>query len=288
MSEEFLTADFTCRKKLTHNDQLTDKSLPHTSILVAYHTFERNNCMNTLQDSVRRRHAGSVRRTDVNTFEHSWGDNSSHTGIKEKEHPEPTTSDNLSGPTSESCECSDWLQNLASSYGSSARAEHQYFEDKHNQEVMFVWVSKMFAQVRKYADEFNLRLSSDHLVVEYSEPGLHRVECPDRNDSFDAERFYFEGHFTTRRRALLLRGIGDEIDIFDVPADVWLGLSLNTIDEVDYPPFVKMHLTGGEGVMVTITTGGANNKTKNQLQIDTSSIPLLARLLFSQLIESSV
>lgn len=148
-----------------------------------------------------------------------------------------------------------------------------------NQDTTTYWISKLFAKLREFTDRFNCGLSTDFMMIECVPPDFHSIHIDDKSPGLTG--VVFEGHISTPNNTLLIRGIGRCIQAFLVPSSVWLGISLNELHEDDYPPFMTLRATK-DSLKTEVTVDGVERR----LKIESSSIALLAKVLFSQLIKS--
>lgn len=218
-------------------------------------------------------------------YETYWGIDSNHHQPVVPNFEQDSLGERLSSIRQRKCDCSDWLQELAQNYNCTDTVGRQYRQERHTESLIVYWVRALFESIRQCADKFNQQLNSDHLMVEYVEPEFHRVECSANETLFAVQRIFYECHFVANRWALLLRGVDNRLDAFIVPSDVWLGLSINTIDDSQYPSFFRIDVDSDNGLRAIVFS---DDNAAGNLPVDSASIPGLAKLLFSRLIEVSL
>lgn len=175
-------------------------------------------------------------------YDHLWGLNSKHRHDVQQDNAE-LIKNKLSRLKVKRCDCSSWMQELVADYSHEPRVEGEYATHVSNEKLIVFWLKKLFAELRTLANQFNDNLDEDYMFIEATEPEFHTVVCNEAPaPGKPGKEIYFEAHFVSRTAALLLRGFDHEIDVFIVPADVWLGISLNTIDQKDYPPILRLNL----------------------------------------------
>lgn len=216
----------------------------------------------------------------MKNYETSWGADSNHL-IAAPRVDYNALAQRLAEVRAQRCDCTDWLQELAKNYDRLEMSKREYDREKHVQSLIIYWVRTLFQAIRAYADEFNLQLNTDCRMVDYVEPEFHTVQCSEKGHSTAANTIFYEGHFVTQSSALLLRGVDHEIDVFVVPSAAWLGLAINTVDDSQYPPFVRLEIDASRGLRTMFCDLGTNG------HFDSESIQVLAKHLFSVLIESS-
>lgn len=216
---------------------------------------------------------------NMNTYESCWGQDSSHVFAPRLPHG------SVLQHLRTECDCDDWVQKLASAINLSDTTDEERSAHFNRQKTIVFWIKELFSNFNSIVYQFNSKIAQDRMWVECSEPEFHSVSCDDHNSdgTYESTRLYFEGHLSARDNTLLIRGLADEIDAFIVPSAVWLGISVNRVDEHDYPPFARIKVTGMKDAMIHLQ----ETQKDRQLHIESSSIPLLAKLLFSRLIESS-
>ena len=175
-------------------------------------------------------------------YDHLWGLNSKHRHDVQQDNAE-LIKNKLARLKVKRCDCSSWMQELVADYSHEPRVEGEYSTHVSNEKLMVFWLKKLFAELQTLVNQFNANLDENHMFIEGTEPEFHTVVCNEAPaPGKPGKEIYFEAHFVSRTAALLLRGFDHEIDVFIVPADVWLGLSLNTIDQKDYPPILRLNL----------------------------------------------
>ena len=216
----------------------------------------------------------------MSSYENLWGQESHHIFAPRLPHG------SVLEHVKTDCACDDWVQKLASSFNSSDTTDAERVTHSNTQQTIVFWIKQLFSNFNSIVYQFNSRADNEHLWIDCSDPQFHRVTCDEhRSDgSYESSKLYFEGHLASRNEALLIRGFADEIDAFLVPSAVWLGISMNSLDEHDYPPFARIKVNGMKDAIIHLS----ETKKERQLTIESSSIPLLARLLFSRLIEYSM
>lgn len=153
---------------------------------------------------------------------------------------------------------------------------------------MIFWVKALFEQLESFACQFNCRIGQPCLCVEVEKPAFHKVSCQEISifNPNGVEKLYYEGHIVNGRTALLLRGVDNEIDAFLLPASSLLRLSFNPDEEAGFLAFIKIYLDVAVPDRVTLQISSRDGERIEH--IETSSIPLLARYLFSAFIEESM
>ncbi len=222
----------------------------------------------------------------MNSYDGNWGIDSKHGRVPRAPKPTGVSTtgviNSYLSETTRKCACDDWLSKLSSNYQHGHHEDSEYVSHIKTQDALVFWINKLFAKLEGFADRFNCNLEASYTFIDSAPPDFHTVRCRANEEiSFhEIEKIVFEGHLSTRNATLLLRGNVDTIEAFVVPASVWLGLSINELDETDYPPFVILKIENDK-LKATI----ADPQATGDLPIDASSLPLLARLLFSKLIE---
>lgn len=216
----------------------------------------------------------------MNTYESLWGQESHHDFAPKLPHG------SVLQHLRTDCDCDDWVQKLALSVNSTDVAHSDRVMHSKTQQTIVFWIKELFSNFYSIVHQFNSRAEHEHLWIECSEPEFHSVTCDEHraDGSYETSKLYFEGHLAARNETLMIRGFDDEIDAFIVPSAVWLGISLNSLDEHDYPPFARIKVTGMKDAIIHLS----QTEKERELRIESSSIPLLARLLFSRLIEFSL
>lgn len=175
-------------------------------------------------------------------YDHLWGLNSKHRHDVQQDNAE-LIKNKLARLKVKRCDCSSWMQELVADYSHEPRVEGEYSNHVSNERLMVFWLKRLFSELQTLVNQFNANLDEDYMFIEGTEPEFHTVVCKEApTPGKPGKEIYFEAHFVSRTAALLLRGFDHEIDVFIVPADVWLGLSLNTIDQKDYPPILRLNL----------------------------------------------
>ncbi len=170
----------------------------------------------------------------------------------------------------------DWLQELAEAYETSEVNENSYFSKIASQDSMIFWVNRIFSELQILVDRFNCSLNHRCMQVNIIPPDFHKL--PLNENRRLGEAIAFEGHVSLLHDTLLIRGLDDEIMTWIVPAEIWLGLSLNEFDEHDYPPYARIKVTP---LNLTVTIA-----EEQSFLVDLESASTFSRLLFTQLIRT--
>lgn len=215
-------------------------------------------------------------------YDHLWGLNSKHRHDVQQNNAE-LIKNKLARLKVKRCDCSSWMQELVADYSHEPRVEGEYSTHVSNEKLIVFWLKKLFAELQTLVNQFNANLVEDYMFIEATEPEFHTVACTEAPaPGKSGKEIYFEAHFVSRTAALLLRGFDHEIDVFIVPADVWLGLSLNTIDQKDYPPILKLNLLSKEEAEPILSESGlraGDGIAKAGISVSKASMNLAGSLL---------
>ncbi|MBK9142499.1 MAG: hypothetical protein IPM23_08395 [Candidatus Melainabacteria bacterium] len=186
------------------------------------------------------------------------------------------------------CDCEDWLADLADSYQEVADGGSAYRDGILQRKLMVFWVKALFEQLEGFANQFNCRIAQPCLSVEVENPSFHKVSCQEVSvfNPNGVEKLYYEGHIVNGRTALLLRGVDNEVDAFLLPSSSLLRLSFNPDEEAGFVAFIRLYIDAATPDRVTLQISSLDGERIEH--IETSSIPLLARYLFSAFIEESM
>ncbi|MCA9801495.1 MAG: hypothetical protein KC777_05890 [Cyanobacteria bacterium HKST-UBA02] len=177
---------------------------------------------------------------------------------------------------------------LADGYNDFADSGAAYREGLFQRELMVFWVQSLFEQLESFANQFNGRIAQTCICVDVEKPEFHKVSCRDVSifNPNGIEKLYYEGHIVNGRIALFLRGVDNEIDAFLLPVSSLLRLSLNPDEGSNFVAFIRLYLDVAVPDRVALQISSLDGERIEELE--TSSIPLLARYLFSAFIQESM
>lgn len=218
----------------------------------------------------------------MSSYEDTWGAESRHySSLPEKTVPEKTAL--LETVKAKCCQPSDWLETLARTYNDTAySAARDYQHSSQAKCNMTFWMNKLFAKLETYATQFNFNVACPCIQLAVFMPEFHKIALSEgeSNYSTSSKKAVFDGHLSTANATLLVRGSDDTIVAYLVPAQQWLALSCKEVDPRDFPPMAEMQASKS-GLNTCIY---AHNEVR-ELFVDQETLPLLARFLFSELIE---
>ncbi|MBX9670595.1 MAG: hypothetical protein K2X93_23535 [Candidatus Obscuribacterales bacterium] len=168
------------------------------------------------------------------------------------------------------------MQELAEAYETAETYGNSYFSQIASQDSMIFWVNRIFSELQLLVDRFNRGLNHKSVQVNILPPDFHKLP-PNENGTYHRDAVSFEGHLSLLHDTLLIRGLGEKIIVWIVPAEIWPGLSLNEINEQDYPPYAQMKVTAYSAT-VTIKKG-------QSFEVDLESVSTFSKLLFTQLVQ---
>ncbi len=180
-----------------------------------------------------------------------------------------------------------WIKQLAQSALSQHEAEQKAWMAQHSQNDKDCsdWMDKLFDHMVSFGDQFNEMTSDISKHVDWETPAFHHVDCNDVLQECDkppGERVY-AGHLTFLRWALLMRGYSHEIQVYIIPSNMLLEMSIGTFDSRIYPPIVriKFHPNSTEKAHLRYSEG-AESLDK---EINSHALLELAKAFFSALVE---
>lgn len=231
----------------------------------------------------------------MTNYDNTWGTESSHSATMRR--PRSDEEFNLDTDFAlsqyscrEACKCLDWVGKLADSYckiGAGGQAEWKRANLDESRQIS--WIRMLFKQLRDYALSFNSMIGDPSRQIETSEPEFHHVRTIDEDLPEcegtcvrDGEITIFEGHLANHDWALVLRGCCSVVEAFVVPAGLLLGLTANTLSRSQFPAVITITLKDGHA-----TLSGNAGVNFGPVEVDTSSVPEIARLLFSYFVETA-
>ncbi len=182
-----------------------------------------------------------------------------------------------------------WIKQLAHSKQSEHEAEQKAWMAQHsdNDQDCSEWIDKLFEYMISYSDQFDQMTSELSMQIIWETPAFHHVDCNDilqESDRPPGDRVY-AGHLTYLDWSLMIRGYSHEIQVFIIPSNMLLQLSVGSFDSKIYPPVVRMkfHPDSTEKVHLKYHDGGESLDK----EINSHALPELAKAFFTALVEKA-
>ncbi len=183
-----------------------------------------------------------------------------------------------------------WIKELAHSKQSQLsqhEAEQKAWMAQHSQNDRDCseWIDHLFENMISFSDQFDDVVTEIAQQIEWETPAFHHVDCVDvlqESEKPPGEKVY-AGHLTYSEWSLMMRGYSHEIQVFMVPADMLLQLSIGTFDSTVYPPIVriKFHPESTEKAHLKYHDGSESLDK----EINSHALPDLAKAFFTALVE---
>jgi hypothetical protein len=137
------------------------------------------------------------------------------------------------------------------------------------------WIERIFDEFVRCADEFNKTNTDQSLFV-----NVYRPEYKYESSTYDtyvpnAKISVFKGHISTNKWGMLVQGHGTTIEIFVVPAENLLRLTLNDLRDTGFPPLM---------VITAVLVNGQPEWHIEEEVVSFHKLPLLGKELFGDLI----
>lgn len=179
-----------------------------------------------------------------------------------------------------------WIKQLAHSSQSKHDAEQQAWMEKHSQNDRDVseWMDHLFENMISFSDQFDQMMSDISQQIEWQTPAFHHVDCNDvlqESDRPPGDKVY-AGHLTFSEWSMMMRGYSHEIQIFIIPSNMLLQLSVGSFDSRTYPPLVriKFHPDSTEKAHLKYHEGSESLDK----EINSHALPELAKAFFTALV----
>lgn len=183
-----------------------------------------------------------------------------------------------------------WIKELAHSKLSQLsehEAEQKNWMSQHSQNDKDCsdWIDSLFESMISFSDQFDREVANSANQIVWERPAFHHVDCVDvlqESDKPPGEKVY-AGHLTFGEWALMIRGYSHQIQVFMVPSNMLLQLSIGTFDSTVYPPIVriKFHPDSTQKAHLRYHEG-AESLDK---EINSHALPDLAKAFFTALVE---
>ncbi|MCW5823681.1 MAG: hypothetical protein KIT34_12825 [Cyanobacteria bacterium TGS_CYA1] len=180
-----------------------------------------------------------------------------------------------------------WIKQLAQSSQAQHEAEQRAWMEKHSQNDRDVseWMDHLFENMISFSDQFDQMTSDISQQIEWETPAFHHVDCNDilqESDRPPGDKVY-AGHLTFSDWSMMMRGYSHEIQIFIIPSNMLLQLSVGSFDSRTYPPLVriKFHPDSTEKAHLKYHEGSESLDK----EINSHALPELAKAFFSALVD---
>jgi len=138
------------------------------------------------------------------------------------------------------------------------------------------WVSRMFEEFERQGNVFNSSAQGTNLVVSIHPPQYTEEVVSGGVYGQDTKVRFFKGYVSTSFWGMLLHGHHDKIDVYIVPAEAILQLTLSDISQSGFSPYLTIDSQVKNGEIDWHVGGGS---------ISFSAIPNLAKELLADLIK---
>ena len=102
------------------------------------------------------------------------------------------------------------------------------------------WVSKIFAEFTRQADLRNLDAQGSNLVISIHAPQYTEEEVSGGSYGQSQKVRFFKGYVSTTFWGMMLHGHHDKIDVYIVPAEAILQMTLTDIGQSGFSPFMTI------------------------------------------------
>jgi hypothetical protein len=102
------------------------------------------------------------------------------------------------------------------------------------------WVSKIFQEFERQGNTFNASAQGTNLVLSIHPPQYTEEVVAGSVYGQDTKVRFFKGYVSTSFWGMMLHGHHDKIDVYIVPAEAILQLSLSSIEQSGFSPFMTI------------------------------------------------
>jgi hypothetical protein len=102
------------------------------------------------------------------------------------------------------------------------------------------WVSKMFGEFEHQGNSFNASAQGTNLVISIHPPQYTEEVVPSGEYGKETKVRFFKGYVSTTFWGMLLHGHHDKIDVYIVPAEAILELTLSDISQSGFSPYLTI------------------------------------------------
>jgi hypothetical protein len=159
-------------------------------------------------------------------------------------------------------ETGKWLREMAPDQSLQVEAQRQQMLEagaptSGSFEDTVAWMDGLFKEFADLAYEFNKTAVGTELLISFERPSVTEK----RSDEvwYRPVSKTYQGRVTTRRWAMIIKGVDKKISIFLLPSGVLLSFTSGKTDEKEYPPFVELiHTADGEWTIGGVSVGRAS------------------------------